>query len=183
MRGVVAGIAALVVAAGCSAANEPDPGASSPTPSASGTASPSPTAASLSPAEQDKAAAGEAVLRYMRVYEDLSVNTTKPFDVIDTVAQGQAAEQMRVDLTDSRGKKLRQTGEQQLGAPVVSTTDGKTFTVDACLDVTGVDVVDESGVSVVTSLRRDRQVFRYEVTKTDKGFFVTLNEYEAVGPC
>ena len=63
-----------------------------------------------------------------------------------------------------------------------STNNGKTFTVSACIDVSGVDLVNRNGVSQVPAGRPDQQRFSYTVAKTAQGFFVTTDTLKGQ-PC
>jgi hypothetical protein len=60
--------------------------------------------------------------------------------------------------------------------------DGKTFTVTACVDVSGVDLVDKTGASTVSPDRPDQQKYSYSVAKTSEGFFVTVDTLKGT-PC
>ena len=99
------------------------------------------------------------------------------------MASDEALSQWQVMLNQNRGKGFR-----QIGASVVTVTkiepkagaDGQ-WNVTACVDVSDVDVVDESGDSVVSADRPDRVDYEHVVARRDGRLYVT--ESKAVGEC
>ena len=125
------------------------------------------------PAERDARLAGEAVVKYWAVVDDLAANPTKSLNLLDPVARDQARAQMQTLLGTYAAKGLTQTGRSSLTDLQATTDDGKSFAVSACVDVSGVDLVNEQGVSQVNPDRPEQQSFSYTVVKADGGFFVT----------
>ncbi|MEU2200611.1 hypothetical protein [Isoptericola sp. NPDC019482] len=139
-------------------------------PDESPTGSPSPTS------DTDIAAAGaEAVLReYLTLSNDLRTDTSRPLDELEEVATGLELDSQSKFLTDWREKGWQATGEArlvELDLVDVSLDNsdpdaGKvpTVTMEACVDVTGSDVVDSDGDSVIEPSRADRTWTRYLVS-------------------
>ena len=80
---------------------------------------------------------------------------------------------MQTLLGTYAAKGMTQTGTSALTDVQATTGDGKSFAVSACVDVSGVDLVNEQGVSQVNPDRPEQQSFSYTVVKADGGFFVT----------
>ena len=68
---------------------------------------------------------------------------------------------------------MQKGGRSRLTDVQATTKDGKTFTVTACVDVSGVDLVDKKGDSQVNPDRPDQQKYAYTVSRPADGFFVT----------
>jgi broad specificity phosphatase PhoE len=180
-----AGVAVLLVTA-CNEADAPDPTlTSSPvssTPStATPTASPSETK-SESPEERDAKLAGEAVVALWAVVGELAEDPAKNQDLLDTVARDQARTQWQVVLDTYVAKGLVQRGKALVTDVQAASKKGKTFAVTACVDVSGVDLVDKTGNSKVNPDRPDQQKYSYIVTKTNGDFFVTVDTLKGT-PC
>ena len=176
----------LLLATGCD-----DPETSNPTATASsattapGTATPrsSPSGTkSETPQEQDARLAGEAVVTYWALVDDLAAHPNKSINLLDPVARDQARAQMQTLLSTYAAKGLVQRGTSSLTDVVAPTKDGKAFTVKACVDVSTVDLVDQKGTSQVNPDRPDQQRYTYKVIKTAEGFFVTEDSLKGK-PC
>jgi len=165
------------MATACNGADTPDPTATtSQATETTSTASPTPSPSETkveTPAERDARLAGEAVVKYWAVVDDLAANPTKSLNLLDPVARDQARAQMQTLLGTYAAKGLTQTGTSSLTDVQATTDDGKSFAVSACVDVSGVDLVNEQGVSQVNPDRPEQQSFSYTVVKADGGFFVT----------
>lgn len=177
--GAAASLAAVTVL--ISACNDPDP---QPPPTSSSTTTTSSTSTSttttstpppLTPAQKDIKSAEETIGRYWRVLDQLAADPKKSLNLISTVARGQAASQSRVELGALQAKGWTQVGQSVVRSSSATTKDGKAFAVVACIDVSGVDVVDTAGTSVVKAGRPDRQEYTYTVSKVPQGFFVTVD--------
>ncbi|KGN41042.1 hypothetical protein N801_09635 [Knoellia aerolata DSM 18566] len=177
---VIAGMAVLLVPA-CNGAGTPDRTATSSRPSVTTstttpTPSPSPSASETkieTPAERDARLAGDAVVKYWGVVDDLAANPTKSLNLLDPVARDQARAQMQTVLGTYVAKGLVQKGNSSLSDVKATTKDGKVFTVMVCVDVSTVDLVDETGASQVNPNRPDEQRYSYKVVRATEGFFVT----------
>jgi hypothetical protein len=181
--GLTVMLAALVLTSGC---NNSDP---TPTPSGTTTSSsPSPststttTTTPLTAAERDLQAAAGTIGRYWAVLDELAADPKKSLNLVATVARDQAASQSRVELGTLQARGWKQVGQSVVESAKATTTDGKTFSVTACIDVSKVNVVDEAGKSVVRAGRPDRQQYTYGVIKASQGFFVTVDTLKGK-PC
>ena len=148
------------------AAVDDDDGRRRPTPSASATKSETPD-------EREARLAGEAVVKYWAVIDDLASNPTKSLNLLDVVARDQARAQRQIALSTYAAKGWVQSGKASVSDLETNTKDGETFTVSACVDVSKIDFLDAEGASTVNPDRPDRQRFRYMVVKADEQFFVT----------
>lgn len=174
---VAVGLAVLLSTA-CNTPQDPGPSplsSSSSTPSISSPSpSPSPSATeSETPEQQDARLAGEAVVKYWAVVDDLAAHPTKSLNHLDPVARDQARAQMQTLLGTYAAKGLVQKGKVSLTDVLASKKARANFTVTACVDVSAVDLVDKSGASQVNPDRPDRQSFSYTVVRANEGFFVT----------
>lgn len=164
----------LLLAAACSdGPDEVSPGAevsSSPTSS-------SPTATGtkpLSDAELASEAAVTAVRTYYAVRDDLRKNPEESLDRLKAVAVSTELAALRNLLKRERRDGLRQTGDTKITELTVQTVSldnsdphgGKvpTVQVEVCYDVSGADLLDMDGKSVVSSDRRATGWIRYSVS-------------------
>lgn len=169
-------------AAGCAKSEPPQP---TPTPSStsqSATASPSPT-----PTPTPTASEAAAIARargYAAMLDKLSSNPKANLDELSTVARGKAADKWRQIILDDRSAGHRQTGSTKL--TLISAKAGSSdqqWVVTMCLDVSGVDVVDRDGKSVVTKNRPDRvrDVLTVQQDTSSSRWYVTQDE--VTGTC
>lgn len=171
-------MAASLVLCACSPQATDDPSAS---PSAPASTSSS-VAVSVSPSAPDSPAA-LSVVAYWAAIDRAAADPSVRLDTLADVASDEALSQWQVMLNQNRGKGFR-----QIGASVVTVTevrpkagaDGQ-WDVTACVDVSDVDVVDESGDSVVSADRPDRVEYEHVVARRDGSLYVT--ESKAVGEC
>lgn len=169
----------LALASGCTGDSDPGP-ITSASPSATSSTSPSPTATeSLTPAEQDLAGAEDAVTRFWTVVDDVASSPNKDQNILATVARAQALAQWQGLVADYRSKGWVQKGQSTLAGVEATEEGAKSFVVQACRDVSGVDLVDGQGDSVVLDSRPDKQQFTYVVEKAPEGFFVIQDTLEA----
>lgn len=141
---------------------------SSPSPTS---AAPSPTASS--PSDPSKAAAQAAVVRFWRVLDRLSADPKSSLTEIFTVARGQVADQYIQNVTQYRADRVHQVGAvevEDLSAERLSRRNR--YQVDACLDVSGADVIDRKGKSTISNQRAPRIHYTYEVLQDSGDWFV-----------
>lgn len=119
----------------------------------------------------DAQRAGEAVVRYWALVDQLAADPTKSTRPLETVAAGQALAQQRAALDTYRAKGWRQSGTATV-RDIRSSTSAGLFLVSACVDVRRIDFLDASGRSLVTAERPPEQRFSYEVDKQDEKFVV-----------
>lgn len=163
-------LVAVAACASCSSDADPAP---SPTVDTSASASTSPTASPTSASEAASAAAEDVVRRYFVVLDDLRQHPAKPERLLSSVATStQLAAQKRL-IASEREQGLRQVGATGIAEWTVQSVNldnadpsaGKvpTVTVDVCWDVSGADLVDKSGTSVVSQNRASTGWTRYTV--------------------
>lgn len=157
----------------------PSPTATSATPTVAPT-TPTPTA--LSPEEEDLRGAEQAVVSLVALTDQLGQDFTRRLDELYTVSRDQAVDTW-IQILNLR----RVNGQTQIGNSVVEdiqvakNAEGL-WEATACIDVSGVNVVDKDGKSVVTPDRPARVKYRYLIEKgSDGGFYVI--EDEAVETC
>jgi hypothetical protein len=166
--------AALLLVVMTSCANDGgDPAASgSPTPS-----SPAPTTATATPPSETENAsdAASALLRqYFATVDQLRQQPTRPISELGAVAiSTQLAAQKKL-IQSQRSNGLRQTGSTTIAKLTVQSVNldntdpnaGKvpTVQIDVCYDVSGVDILDRNGKSVVGPDRPETGWVRYSVS-------------------
>jgi len=169
-----------LLVAGCTKSQPPQP---TPTPSsATQSATASPTATTTIPASE--AAAIARARGYVAMLDTLSSNPKANLDELSTVARGRAADKWRQIILDDRSAGQRQTGTTKL--TLLSAKAGASdqqWVVAMCLDVSGVDVVDRDGKSVVAKNRPDRvrDVLTIDQDTNSSKWFVTQDE--VTGTC
>lgn len=146
--------AALLLAPTLTACNPPSD-EPTPTPTTtSATTTPTATATALTPEEQAVEDAEKAVTAYYEMTDALFADPMRPIDDVNAVATGQ-----ELDLLQRMIQRQRAQGQVQVGKVAVNdfrsesvdlTADPPTVRARVCLDVSGANVVDASGASVVT---------------------------------
>ena len=175
-RAVLAAAAAAVLLGACT--TDADPGAA-PTPSntapltaPSPTVEPTPEPTMLSPDEAGERAQS-AVEAYLALFDEVSANPDTDLAELGQVAHGRA-----LDWATHQISTWRQAGHTGVGAQVASDftvtaveldpddsaeVDYPSVELTACVDVSGTDIVDEDGKSVVIADRLDRVLVDYLV--------------------
>ena len=164
--------AVLLLVAGTSCADDEgdqtDPRSNPPasSPSSSG---PTPT----SPSESATAAATATVNDYYAIRNQLRRDPTQPLSGLKSVAISTELTTQQTLFKREREQGLHQTGETKVVELQVQSVNldnsdpqaGKvpTVQIDVCFDVSGVDVLDADGKSVVTPDRPDTGWIRYSV--------------------
>lgn len=159
--------AALLMAALTSCTDEGQDPAASGTPSPS---SPAPTTSSSTPPSESKtasAAASALVRKYFTTIDRLRQDPKQPASDLDAVASSTELVAQTKLLKSQRQSGMHQTGDTkvvELKVESVSLDQPATALIDVCWDVSGVDVLDAGGKSVVTSKRKDVGWTRLTVT-------------------
>ncbi|WP_148575330.1 hypothetical protein [Nocardioides caldifontis] len=160
-------LVAMTACSGSDADPPPSSGESSSLPS-TGSSTPTPSESELA-----SAAAEDVVRRYFTVLDNLRQNPTEPLRPLSSVATStQLAAQKRL-LQRERGEGLRQVGTTAVAQLTVQSVNLKgsnravgevpIVTVDVCWDVSGADLVNKSGKSVVSPDRETTGWTRYTV--------------------
>lgn len=141
-------------------------------PSTPSTSSPSPSETGAPSAQR---LASEAIVRYWALLDELAANPARSIDQLRAVASDQAFDQRRVALLTYREKGWHQTGSATLrDFRVDGPTDGS-YVVSACVDVSGIDFLDDLGRSQVNPNRPEKQRFSYSV-KASSGTYVVVRD-------
>lgn len=174
VKRLAAALALLLVLAACSDGSD-DPGndpSAKPT-----TTSPTPTATETPPPSQSEVASQAAdakVREYYEVRDQLGLDYSTPLRLLRKVATSiELTAQQRL-FKKERSQGLVQTGQTRVAELQVQSVDldnsnpkaGRvpTVQVDVCYDVSGVDVVDEDGKSIVSPDRPETGWIRYFVS-------------------
>lgn len=201
-RGTLAiATAALLLAAASACGDDGADPLGTPTPTLT-TSSPRPTTATSTPATDSETAAAAAsalIESYYNVRNALRQDSTQPLTLLNSVASGTELAAQRNLFLRERREGLRQVGETTIAELTVESVNlddstpkiGKlpTVQIDACFDVSGVDIVDVKGESVVPPERPDTAWLRFIVTnpdwKTDPdaGWRVTSSQDLERTPC
>jgi len=164
--------AVLLLVAGTSCADhdgDPTDSRSNPPASSPSSSSPAPT----SPSESATAAATATVNDYYAIRNQLRRDPTQPLSKLKSVAISTELTTQQTLFKREREQGLHQTGETKVVELEVQSVNldnsdpqaGKvpTVQIDVCFDVSGVDVLDADGKSVVTPERPDTGWIRYSV--------------------
>jgi hypothetical protein len=172
-----AAVLLLSLVAGCSGPSQP-----SSTSTGSVTPSSATTTVSLSPAEQDAQAAEQAVVAFWQKIDELGSDPKKSLEELAEVARDQARIQWQRNLTVERGQGYRQTGSASVIALNSEYAVDGLYSVTACIDFSGVNVVDQAGQSVITASRQPQASYTYKVQQDGGSFYVVEDTMEA-SPC
>jgi hypothetical protein len=147
-----------------------------PTPTVATTpaSSPTPTPTTSSSASDPAAAqAVGAVVQFWKMLDRLASDSDTSLSDIFTVARGQVADQYIQNITEYRYDNVRQTGRVMVDeATARRLRQAARYQVTACVDVSGTDVVDENGKSVISPTRNPRVLSVYEVERDDGKWYV-----------
>jgi len=166
---------ALVLAAVTACADSgADPGPKpSPTALSSTPTTPSSSAPPASPSDQAAADATDLVRRYFATLDEIRSSETSTLAELKTVTVSTQLTAQTKLVKEGRRRGLRQVGSTRIIQLKVQTVNldnshpsaGRvpTVAVDVCWDVSGADLVDENGQSVVSPDRADRGWTRYNV--------------------
>jgi hypothetical protein len=135
------------------------PATSSPVPTTDGQGDDAETTTAqpeLSAAEQDEADVKETLQRYNRALDD-AFNGDASVEAIYPFSRDTAREQWVTQVMASQAQGTSSTGLTELQMIEID-VDGDTAEVTACADVSDVEVVDETGDSVVAEDRLDRSL-------------------------
>lgn len=159
-----------------------DPTASPTATSVTPTVAPTtPTPTALTPEEEDLRGAEQAVVALVAMIDQLGQDSTRRLDELYTVSRDQTVDTWIQILNLRRVNGQTQIGESALEDIQVAKNAEGLWDATACIDVSGVNVVDKDGKSVVSPDRPARVKYRYLIEKDDGAFYVV--EDEAVETC
>lgn len=162
---LVAVTAVTIAVGGCASDGNDPPASQSPSPT-----SPAPTSNTSTPPSQTEIAseaASSMVRQYFETVGQVRQNPQRPASDLDAVASSTQLTAQKNLLKSQRADGLHQTGMTQvvkLNVQSVSLDDPATAVIDVCWDVSGVDVIDRSGKSVVPPERKEVGWTRFTVT-------------------
>ena len=195
LAAVVVVVTAWSTASGCSepaADPVPTPSASASTVAPSAPSSSTPTASPTPDAKTQRARREVLALvdKYYWVDQRIAKDRRVPLDRYYTVADGKYVQALLQNAQTQRARGYRVTGSIEFGRPSIQKLDpsgekGKrpSATVQICLDVRGVKVVDRHGKSVVKSNRADAYVERLKLEKKKYGWRVVDGTNRGTSRC
>lgn len=173
---------------------------STPTPSPSvGETVTSPNPSPTSPEDEASASAVEAVTAYYSTIDSLRQDPKAPISNLDAVAVSTQLSAQQKFLTSQRNDGLHQVGDTKIIVTKIQSVSldnsdppaGRvpSVTIDVCWDVSGADLLDADGKSVVPADRADRGWTRLTVanysweTDPQAGWRVAGGEDVEKSPC
>ena len=189
-----AGIAAFaLLISSCSGQDDP---VAEPTPSSAAPTSSASTSSSVVPVTaEDQALADvtEIVNQYYALLDQVSSDRNADANILRDVATGDALQnairndvrskaQGRVQIGNVKVLEIEPFSIDLTSDPAADPRKYETIVIDTCVDVSGVNVVDAEGKSVVLATRLPQSGDRFSVVHYDFGWRVTTVEY-AGQPC
>lgn len=167
----------LAVVSACSD-DDADGSPADPTSTATSSATdPMTSASATSPSDAATAAATALMETYYAVVDELGADPGSDLTRLESVATSTQLTAQRTFISRQHEQGRRQTGKTTIGTLTVQSVNldnsdpnaGKvpTVVVDVCWDVSNVDVLDESGSSIVPPDRPDTGWTRYTVANYD----------------
>jgi len=148
---------------------------------------------SVAPASAEQRARREIITlveKYYAVDEAIASNPETPLKRYYQVAQGRYAQSLLQSAQARRAEGHRVIGRVKVGAPEIrdlqlprSKGGIPAATVRVCLDVSGVNVVDKEGKSVVHASRSDAYVENLRLQKRKSGWRVTDGANTEISTC
>ena len=177
-RTPVIGATVMLALTGCTGTPTPSPNPvqQSPSPPASPTPSPSPTPTLT----RDQQAAADVAVLFFRVQNQIASNADVPVSALNEVASGDLLAGSLVHFEEFRVDGRRQVGEAFPDVRAVA-GDKSVFTIDICLDLTKVDIVDASGQSLVPEDNPPTVLHRVTVTEVGGRKLATADDALQVG--
>ena len=190
-RATATALAILTTAAltaGCTHDPNAAPTASTRTAAPTGTPSPAPTVdrvsspvptpvhTPLTPLELGMENAGQTVVAFWRVTDQLSSDPYTSLNKLATVSRGQTTDPWRQMLIQQRRAQETQKGRATVRITNTAYRGNNLYAVKACIDVSKVDIVDKHGKSVVSKTRAPRVSYDYTVQKATDGRFYVVND-------
>lgn len=187
----IAVVALLVSSCG----GEDDPVAQ-PAPSSAAPTTSAPTSSSVvSVSAEDQALAdvSEIVNQYYALLDQIGADRSADANILRDVATGDALQnairndvrskaQGRVQIGNVKVLEVEPFSIDLTSDPAADPRKYETIVIDTCIDVSGVNVVDAEGKSVVLATRLPQSADRFTVMNYDFGWRITTVEY-AGQPC
>ena len=186
----------LVAIEGCTSDSNEPARSVSPTPSST---SSTPTTMPPTDTQAAAAAASTAVRNYFEEIDALRQDPRRPLQALNAVATSVELSAEQRLLQSERRQRLRQVGDTEVIRLAVQSVnldhsdpqagEVPTAQVDVCWDVSDVDIVDETGESVVRPTRPDRGWIRFTVadyhgpTNPNDGWRIASSQDLKQAPC
>lgn len=172
-----------IVLAGCTTSSDGSPAAGT---ESSTAASPSPSSTAVAETDAAVAAATQAVRSYYAVTDRLLSDPQTSVDDAASVASGEELDLLRRQVQEQRVRGLRQTGSvvlANLAATGADLQNPPTVTLDACVDVSALNVVDSTGASALAPDRTTSSIVHLTVVAAGDARW-TVDRISAQGePC
>lgn len=190
-RCVIVTTVAFAAAGVLSACSGNDPAPPSPTPAPS-LATPAPTAATPTPTpvltptptvtlDAGQAEAAAVVERYVGLMDRIAADRTIPLDSLYEAASGEAARGQLRALQQLHVNEFIWTGTTAVEIRDVTGEDAS-YDVEACLDTSAIEVVDQEGRSVAAPDEPATTLWRYTVQDIS-GRLLVMEEEAIAQPC
>jgi len=141
------------------------------------TASPRP-----SPEDVNLRKAERAVARFWHVIDRLSADPDSDLTELTTVSRGSVAAQWAKNINQDRYHRVRSSGNVVVHDAMAKRSKKRNmFRVTACIDVSGVNLTNEDGKSVVPPDRPPRVVYNYVVEMERQNWYVVREK--VIGTC
>lgn len=189
-----AGIAALaLLTSSCGGQDDP---VAQPTPSFAAPTTSAPTSPSVVPVSAEDQALAEVtkiVNEYYALLDQIGADRSADANILRDVATGEALQnairadvrskaQGRVQIGNVKVLEVEPFSIDLTSDPAADPRKYETIVIDTCVDVSGVNVVDAEGKSVVLATRLPQSADRFDVVHYDFGWRITNVEY-AGQPC
>lgn len=139
-----------------------------PSPAPQHTASPSPHATPVFSSDKEAlAAATKAYAAYLKVSDEIAHDGGAHPERIKAVATGEALSDALQGFAEYRDTKAHSVGARRFDHARIQSVDPTTVTFYVCDDVSEVDVLDESGTSLVSPDRPSRTEFVVSASGAD----------------
>lgn len=178
--GLTSALVAALLLVGCTGGDPEGTDTTSETSSSStSSSSSSSTSEPTSAPTADQSTSTGAVVAFVEMGDELSRSTKGDMTDLSQVSRGEARKDKMQTLSFYRSKGWRAKGKTVLDDLRQSSSTKDKASVSVCVDYSELDVVDESGESVVTADRQERVLHRYTVerdAKTDNWFVTAIED-------
>ena len=147
------------------------------------TASPSSLATSVTPSDAPESQAATAVVTFWTLRDQLASDPSLGVTKLAEVARGQALDVHRRSLNAQAAQGWKQVGSVTVTTGTVKPTDQPSeYQVNACVNVSKVNIVDAEGKSHVPPGRPEQSAYTYKVQRDGDHWYVVEDLLEAK-PC
>lgn len=141
---------------------------------------PTPTSTGFA-SEADAFAAAEATYRaYVDALNQVDLSDPSTFEEVYRWTTGDANAEARESFSQMHADGWKVTGRTKYDSMTVVDSATLPITIAVCVDVSEVDVVDESGQSVVPSTRPDRQAISAQLSDSETTTGLAISSSNAI---